>query len=172
VSRLHNDYARTVLGVRHTELWCLVLNHQCHHRCLFPISFRPCEHLSKGRLLSPLSDRISDHWRASCHGVGWVVVGKNTTLLSHWTSVVHLVFEAFFTMLVGLAMAGTYFSAHPERIAFVMPNFRDLQRPSNQWRPIFLGGHDFQASGCSLRILGHELVQPSGSGCGNDRNQV
>jgi len=61
---------------------------------------------------------------------GWVVVGRST-FLSPWASVIHLVFEAFFTMLVGLAMAGTCFLAHPERIAFVMSNFRDLQRPSN-----------------------------------------
>jgi hypothetical protein len=39
-------------------------------------------------------------------------------------------------------------------------------------RSIFLGSDDFQASRCSLRILGNRLVQSIGAGCSDYGNQA
>ena len=79
---------------------------------------------------------------------------------------------AFFTMLIGLAMAGTFSLRVHEGIGFITCSSGNMQRTSDKWRSIFLGGHDFQASRCSLCVLGHRLVQPPGTGSGDDGNQV
>ena len=61
---------------------------------------------------------------------GWVVVGKEHSF-SPRASVIHQPSKAFFTMMIGLAMAGTPYPRIRNRIAFVTPSFRDLQRTSD-----------------------------------------
>ena len=69
---------------------------------------------------------------------------------------------------VGRLSYGRYvLSAYPERDYLVTRSSRDMQCTSNQWRSIFLGSYDFQASRCSLCIVGYRLVQSIGAGCNN-----
>jgi hypothetical protein len=46
-------------------------------------------------------------------------------------SVIHQLLKAFFTMMVGLAMAGASYPRGGKNITFVTPSFRNLQRTSN-----------------------------------------
>jgi hypothetical protein len=102
---------------------------------------------------------------------GWVVVGR-VSFLSSQSQWFTWCLTAFFTMLVGLAMAGTSPLRVHKALRFVTNSPRDMQRTSNKWGSIFLGGHDRQASRRSLRVLGYWLVQPPRASCGDDGNQV
>jgi len=74
---------------------------------------------------------------------------------------------------VGWLRYGRYvLSACLERDCLVTCSSRDMQRTSNQWWSLFLGGHDFQAPRCSLRILDNRLVQSIGASCSDYGNQA
>jgi hypothetical protein len=102
---------------------------------------------------------------------GWVVVGRGS-LLSSPNQLFNLMLNSFLHDVGWLGYGRYVLSARPERDCLVTCSSRDMQRTSDQWRSIFLGSHDFQASRCSLRILGNWVVQSIGAGCSDYGNQA
>ena len=102
---------------------------------------------------------------------GWIVVGRGN-FLSPQYQLFNLMLNSLLHDVGRLSHGRYVLSARPERDCFVTCSSRDMQRTSDQWRSIFLGSHDFQASRCSLCIVGYRLVQSIGAGCSDYGDQA
>ncbi len=107
---------------------------------------------------------IVEHWRTCGNGMG---LGHRVYVTQSMIQMccAKLRFPACFTMLVGLAMAGTSRATTIILIQKFDQVPRDLQCAPDKWRPVLLGSHVIGAQECRLCILGDRMVQPTWAGC-------